>query len=61
MQAQVRLTLDPNEFDLVRAALDLYRAAMFERGNDASRGAPERRSAKAETVRTDDLLSQIRS
>lgn len=59
MAIQVRLDLTPSEFDLLRAALDVYRSLMFERGKDATRESPERRSAKAETVRTDDLLRKL--
>lgn len=60
MAIQVRLDLTPQEFDLIRAALDHYKEDRLAVVGDEIYNAPVRAHARAEAVRLADLLAKVR-
>lgn len=60
MAIQVRLDLTPQEFDLLRDALDTHKRLSIDVGNDDAATPQARREARAAAMLTDDLLKKVR-
>lgn len=58
-EASITLKLSPAEFDLLRAAIVAQESALTDRGQNAAITPQERRDARADATRLDDLRLKL--